>query len=78
MTNDEPLPGEKRLVREVTEGIGIQENLVLKELSEKDPVLKDLLERDKHLKERIKDRGAKINEAFQVLEERIKKTLRET
>ena len=78
MTNDEPLPGGKKIVRNINESVGIHENLVLKELSENDPVLRNLLVRDKQLQVRIREREQKINQAFQVMEDRIKKTLRET
>lgn len=73
MSIDELLPGRKKIVQGVNETIGIQENPVLKKLSEKDPTLKDLLERDRQLQKRIKDREAEINEKFQLLQERIKK-----
>lgn len=78
MTNDEPLPGGKKIVRNINESVGIHENLVLKKLSENDPVLRNLLVRDKQLQVRIREREQKINQAFQVMEDRIKKTLRET
>jgi uncharacterized protein YdcH (DUF465 family) len=78
MSSDEPLPGGKKIVKIIPETIGIHENVVLKELSEKDPVLKGLLEQDKQVQERIKEREAKIDETFQAMEQRIKKTLRET
>jgi hypothetical protein len=77
MGSDEPLPSGEKLVQNVNENIGIQENPVLKKLSEKDPILKDLLARDRQLQGRIKDRDAKIDEEFQLLQERIKKILRE-
>ena len=78
MSTDEPLPGEKKIVKNVNEDIGIQENPVLKKLSEKDPILKDLLERDRELQKKIEEREVERNEKFQLLQERIKKILRET
>ena len=78
MTKAEPLPGGKKIVRNINESVGIHENLVLKKLSENDPVLRNLLVRDKQLQVRIREREQKINQAFQVMEDRIKKTLRET
>jgi hypothetical protein len=78
MSIDELLPARKKIVQGVNETIGIQENPVLKKLSEKDPTLRDLLERDKQLQKRIKDREAEINEKFQLLQEPTKKILRET
>jgi hypothetical protein len=78
MSADEPLPGGKKIVKNVNEDIGIQENPVLKKLSEKDPILKDLLERDRELQKKIEEREVERNEKFQLLQERIKKILRET
>ena len=78
MTNNEPLPGGKKIVKVVTDKINISEssNSVLQKLFEKDPILKDLFERDKELEERIDEREIKRTEKLQSLEQRVKKTLK--
>lgn len=78
MNTDEPLPGGRKIVVNLTENKGITESPVLQQLSEKDPVLKDLLELDKDIEERVKKREVERKEKFQSLQQRIKKTLQET